>query len=130
MFYTLKLLFALLVPIIEPVLPPTIHGSYTYNQAQYLFFPDNIVKHGNHISYLNMKNMDVFVSYTGRNNFNFFFHKNHTIFAVLWSKSNYINKQTVFSKLKLWHAKYFNTTLDAQLYDMIDVEAWYGRTED
>lgn len=74
--------------------------------------------------------MDVFVACHGDKNYNFFFHLEHVIYSISWGW--YASKEkpartNVLHELKLWHAYYYNVTLDAQLYDITDVEAWFGR---
>ena len=73
--------------------------------------------------------MNVFVSLYDDKNFNFFFHKNHVIYEILWSSHPLEGPEIthIIKNLKLWHVYRYNITLDAQLYDMVDVEAWFER---
>ena len=57
------------------------------------------------------------------------FHKNHVIYEILWSSHPLEGPEIthIIKNLKLWHVYRYNITLDAQLYDMVDVEAWFER---
>ena len=108
-----------------------VHSSHSYKSAKAIFFSNNFFKDKDRIISLEQKcsNMNVFVSLYDDKNFNFFFHKNHVIYEILWSSHPLEGPEMthIIKNLKLWHVYRYNITLDAQLYDMVDVEAWFGR---
>ena len=49
------------------------------------------------------------------------------VFVSLYDALEGTEKANIIKNLNLWHVSRYNITLDAQLYDMVDVEAWFER---
>lgn len=124
------ILFLISFSVETPELRP-VHSSHSYKSAKAIFFSNNFLKYKSRIVSLEQKcsNMNVFVSLYDDKHFNYFFHKNHVIYEILWSSDalDGPEKTHIIKNLKLWHVSRYNITLDAQLYDMVDVEAWFER---
>ena len=103
-----------------------LHGSFTYQDARQLFFPCGFTQNPHRITYIkeeHMKSMNVFASLEHNGDTSLFFHKDHVIHEILWA--NDVEKPKSFRQLRLWHAYTFETPLNAQLYDVEDIEAWF-----
>ena len=109
------------------VLTIALHGSFTYRDARHLFFPCGFLQKPHRIPEIeeqHMKSMSVFASLERSGDTSLFFHKDHVIYEVLWAKE--VEKSNSFRQLRLWHASNFDTPLNAQLYDIEDIEAWFS----
>lgn len=102
------------------------HASFSYNDAQKLFFPSSMFVQGRKLALMNKAELEKFSVFASMNdeNLSLFFHENHTIYFSLWGRNE--RKKETFQDLRLWHAHIFETELEAQLYDMTEVEAWFG----
>ena len=105
----------------------SLHASFSYRDAKELFFTNNVIKHktqNTYISERHMHKLGVFVSW--QDEFTFFFHHNHTIYHIAWPNTwEKTQKAKCFHDIRQWHCFNFPNTLDIQLYDAIDIEAWF-----
>lgn len=112
---------------------PVTYGALSWGQAFHLLMPINLAPHVPLPGGTEPVSSGLFVSCDDRDEVHLFLHRNHTIRGVIWgtaARRSSAQRAAVCHGLRDWHRERIeeqaDRALDAQLYLVDDVRAWWG----